>query len=61
MSPPTDRLPPSFARLGWSNLAAQLSEQIALAAAPLVAEAAKQLNTDRANLYRRMRRLGIER
>ena len=26
-----------------------------------VAEAAKQLNTDRANLYRRMRRLGIER
>lgn len=37
MTLPTDRLPPSFARLGWSNLAAQLSEQIALAAAPLVA------------------------
>ncbi len=30
-------LPPAFARLGWSNLSAQLSEQIALAAAPLVA------------------------
>jgi predicted MFS family arabinose efflux permease len=31
------RLPPAFARLGWSNLSAQLSEQIALAAAPLAA------------------------
>ncbi len=30
-------LPPAFAKLGWSNLSAQLSEQIALAAAPLVA------------------------
>ena len=31
------KLPPAFARLGWSNLAAQFSEQIALAAAPLAA------------------------
>jgi predicted MFS family arabinose efflux permease len=30
-------LPPAFRRLSWSNLAAQLSEQVALAAAPLVA------------------------
>jgi predicted MFS family arabinose efflux permease len=30
-------LPPAFTRLGWSNLAAQFSEQIALAAAPLAA------------------------
>lgn len=30
-------LPSGFAKLGWSNLAAQLSEQISLAAAPLVA------------------------
>ena len=37
MPHPSDRLPPSFAKLGWSNLSAQLSEQIALAAAPLVA------------------------
>lgn len=37
MSSQSDRLPPAFAKLGWSNLAAQLSEQIALAAAPLVA------------------------
>lgn len=37
MSPKSDSLPSSFAKLGWSNLAAQLSEQIALAAAPLVA------------------------
>jgi predicted MFS family arabinose efflux permease len=37
MSAQSDRLPPAFAKLGWSNLAAQLSEQIALAAAPLVA------------------------
>jgi predicted MFS family arabinose efflux permease len=36
-TPPDARLPPAFARLGWSNLAAQLSEQIALAAAPLAA------------------------
>ncbi len=34
---PSDSLPPAFARLGWSHLSAQLSEQIALAAAPLVA------------------------
>lgn len=33
----TTSLPPAFARLGWSNLSAQLSEQIALAAAPLAA------------------------
>src|SRR5205823_710033 len=31
------RLPPTFNRLAWSNLAAQLAEQIALAAAPIVA------------------------
>jgi predicted MFS family arabinose efflux permease len=31
------KLPPEFSRLGWSNLAAQFSEQIALAAAPLAA------------------------
>jgi predicted MFS family arabinose efflux permease len=37
MPRPSDRLPRSFATLGWSNLSAQLSEQIALAAAPLVA------------------------
>ncbi len=30
-------LPPSFRRLSWSNLSAQMSEQLALAAAPLVA------------------------
>jgi predicted MFS family arabinose efflux permease len=30
-------LPPSFNRLAWSNLAAQSAEQIALAAAPIVA------------------------
>jgi predicted MFS family arabinose efflux permease len=36
---PSDRLllPPSFNRLAWSNLAAQSAEQIALAAAPIVA------------------------
>src|ERR1700728_879357 len=34
----TDRhLPPTFNRLAWSNLAAQSAEQIALAAAPIVA------------------------
>src|SRR5690242_1574785 len=31
------RLPDTFARLAWSNLAAQSAEQIALAAAPIVA------------------------
>ncbi|MBO1078952.1 MFS transporter [Roseomonas haemaphysalidis] len=30
-------LPPAFRRLGWSNLLAQCSEQLALAAAPLAA------------------------
>src|SRR2546421_3792318 len=30
------RLPPTFNRLAWSNLAAQSAEQIALAAAPIV-------------------------
>jgi MFS family permease len=30
-------LPPAFVRLSWSNLSAQFSEQVALAAAPLVA------------------------
>src|SRR5258707_7617331 len=33
----THRLPPTFNRLAWSNLAAQSAEQIALAAAPIVA------------------------
>jgi predicted MFS family arabinose efflux permease len=33
----TPRLPPTFNRLAWSNLAAQSAEQIALAAAPIVA------------------------
>jgi predicted MFS family arabinose efflux permease len=32
-----DRLPATFARLAWSNLAAQSAEQIALAAAPIAA------------------------
>jgi predicted MFS family arabinose efflux permease len=32
-----ERLPPTFNRLAWSNLAAQSAEQIALAAAPIVA------------------------
>lgn len=36
-TPERDRLPPAFRRIGWSNLLAQLSEQIALAAAPLAA------------------------
>jgi predicted MFS family arabinose efflux permease len=31
------KLPPTFIRLAWSNLAAQSAEQIALAAAPIVA------------------------
>ncbi len=34
---PTYHLPPAFRRLAFSNLSAQLSEQLALAAAPLVA------------------------
>src|SRR3954466_5684781 len=33
----TPRLPDTFSRLAWSNLAAQSAEQIALAAAPIVA------------------------
>ncbi len=37
MTDHSKRLPPAFAKLGWSNLAAQMSEQIALAAAPLAA------------------------
>jgi predicted MFS family arabinose efflux permease len=32
-----DLLPPTFNRLAWSNLAAQSAEQIALAAAPIIA------------------------
>jgi predicted MFS family arabinose efflux permease len=32
-----DRLPTAFNRLAWSNLAAQSAEQIALAAAPIIA------------------------
>src|SRR3954462_3216725 len=32
-----EHLPPTFNRLAWSNLAAQSAEQIALAAAPIVA------------------------
>src|SRR5271155_4287259 len=35
LNPP--RLPPTFNRLAWSNLAAQSAEQIALAASPIVA------------------------
>ena len=35
--PTTPRLPATFNRLAWSNLAAQSAEQIALAAAPIVA------------------------
>src|SRR4249920_1361018 len=37
MSEPSDNLPETFNRLAWSNLAAQSAEQIALAAAPIVA------------------------
>jgi predicted MFS family arabinose efflux permease len=37
MAQPHDRLPITFNRLAWSNLAAQSAEQIALAAAPIVA------------------------
>ena len=37
MSPSQNHLPPTFNRLAWSNLAAQSAEQIALAAAPIVA------------------------
>src|SRR5437660_7824515 len=37
MSAATPHLPPTFNRLAWSNLAAQSAEQIALAAAPIVA------------------------
>jgi predicted MFS family arabinose efflux permease len=33
----SERLPPGFSRLAWSNLAAQSAEQIGLAAAPIVA------------------------
>jgi predicted MFS family arabinose efflux permease len=34
---PSDTLPSTFNRLAWSNLAAQSAEQVALAAAPIVA------------------------
>lgn len=37
MTAPAARLPAAFHRLAWSNLTAQSAEQIALAAAPLVA------------------------
>lgn len=37
MTSPAPRFPGSFVRLAWSNLAAQSAEQVALAAAPLVA------------------------
>lgn len=37
MTSSTERLPATFNRLAWSNLAAQSAEQIALAAAPIVA------------------------
>jgi predicted MFS family arabinose efflux permease len=37
MSTKRDLLPPTFNRLAWSNLAAQSAEQVALAAAPIVA------------------------
>ena len=35
--PESNHLPPTFNRLAWSNLAAQSAEQVALAAAPIVA------------------------
>ena len=35
--PSSPRLPATFNRLAWSNLAAQSAEQVALAAAPIVA------------------------
>src|SRR5437879_13391613 len=37
MSSKHDLWPPTFNRLAWSNLAAQSAEQVALAAAPIVA------------------------
>ncbi len=37
MNPPRPTLSAEFKQLGWSNFAAQMSEQTALAAAPLVA------------------------
>jgi predicted MFS family arabinose efflux permease len=37
MTAETPHLPPTFNRLAWSNLAAQSAEQVALAAAPIVA------------------------
>src|SRR6516164_3095181 len=37
MSNQSALLPPTFNRLAWSNLAAQSAEQVALAAAPIVA------------------------
>src|SRR5215468_5673664 len=37
MSHSDNQLPPTFNRLAWSNLAAQSAEQVALAAAPIVA------------------------
>src|SRR3981189_3414306 len=37
MQPTAARLPASFNRLAWSNLAAQSAEQVGLAAAPIVA------------------------
>lgn len=37
MAAPAPEIAPGFARLAWSNLAAQSAEQVALAAAPLVA------------------------
>jgi predicted MFS family arabinose efflux permease len=37
MSLPPVSLPPTFRRLAWSNLVAQSAEQVALAAAPIVA------------------------
>ena len=37
MARPQKTLPPTFNRLAWSNLSAQSAEQIALAAAPIVA------------------------
>lgn len=44
------RLPSTFNRLAWSNLAAQSAEQIALAAAPIVAVLSLRVGEGRTGL-----------